>query len=89
MSSDNTNEGGMDGGCRQEYLECPKLLSCGGGMTAAAATVADGGMSERSGTSAEGDGGGFNAVRPSGCGRPTANGLMGLQLMCGRTSGLV
>ncbi len=44
-----------------------------------AATVA-GGMRERSGTS-ESEGG-FNADRPRGCGRPTDNRLMGLQLLC-------
>lgn len=66
-------------GGRQVYLECPRLLSCGDGITmaATAATVA-GGTRERSGTSGEGS---FKAVKPSGCGRLIANGLMGRQLV--------
>ena len=56
-------------------------------MTAATAATVAGGMKERSGTS-EGEGS-LNAVRPSGCCRPTANGLMGFQLQCGLGSGLV
>lgn len=61
----------------QEYLECLKLLSCGDGRMTA--VTVSGGMRKRSGTS---EGKVFKAVRPSGCGRPMGNRLVGLLLLC-------